>query len=384
MSQHIAVVGLGQMGRSALAILLDSLPDARFLAVDRDEQAVAAAVEQAQGRIRGRAADATADLDLTDVDLVLNLAGPFFTGSDQIARRAIAAEAAYVDICDDVEGATAILALDAEARDTGVPLVTGAGLSPGVSNWMACRLLDEHPEADGIQVAWAVHESDPGGMAPLRHMLHMAVSPCPVLRDGVWGHSSGFVPDTAAVFDFPDPLGEIEAYDTAHPEPVTLARHFGRLRNAGCKGALQPAWANAAFSTLGRIGFGYSDVPVEIAGVEVEPAEFLWKLMWARYHRRPQRPRSAHTSVLVQALRGDEVLGALAITDDEVMARGTGIGAAVAATVLLTHGAVPGAGGVEVLPWKDSLDLFEKIAAQRGGFTDGVARVALSASFCSA
>ncbi|MFH0175906.1 saccharopine dehydrogenase family protein [Streptomyces cacaoi] len=384
MSQHIAVVGLGQMGRSALAILLDALPGARFLAVDRDERAVSTAVHQAPDRVKGRASDVTAGLDLTGVDLVLNLAGPFFTGSDVVARQALATGAAYVDICDDIEGTTAILALDAEARSVGVPLVTGAGLSPGVSNWMACRLLDEHPEADGIQVAWAVHESDPGGLAPLRHMLHMTVSPCPVLRDGVWGHSAGFVPDTAAAFRFPHPLGEIEAYDTAHPEPVTLARHFRRLRNAGCKGALQPAWANSAFSTLGRIGFGHSDVPVEIAGAAVEPAEFLWKLMWARYHRRPQRPRSAHTGVLVQALRGDEVIDALAVTDSEVMARGTGIGAAVAVVGLLKHGAHPGAWGVEVLPWRDSLDRFENIAAQRGGFTDGVARTALSAPSCSA
>src|SRR5687768_10762268 len=112
MSQHIAVVGLGQMGRSALAILLGALPDARFLAVDRDERAVAAAVQQSPERVLGRAADVTTDLDLTGVDLVLNLAGPFFTGSDIVARRALGAGAAYVDICDDVEGTDAILALD--------------------------------------------------------------------------------------------------------------------------------------------------------------------------------------------------------------------------------------------------------------------------------
>jgi saccharopine dehydrogenase-like NADP-dependent oxidoreductase len=249
---------------------------------------------------------------------------------------------------------------------------------------MACRLLAEHPDADGVQVAWAVHESDPGGLAPLRHMLHMAVSPCPVLRGGSWEQSAGFTPATAAVFAFPAPLGAVEAYDTAHPEPLTLSRHFPHLRYANCKGALQPAWANAAFSTLGRIGFGYSDTQVEVAGEQVEPAEFLWKLLWARYRHRDPGPRASHTSVLVQALRGDEPLGALAVTDDEVMARGTGIGAAVAALVLLERAAAPGAWGAEALPWKGALERFERIAAQRGGFADGVARMAPPASSSSA
>jgi saccharopine dehydrogenase-like NADP-dependent oxidoreductase len=360
------------MGMSALSILRDRLSAAAFVGIDRESDAVARAVALG-ANVEGRVHDVTAQtLDLTGVDLVLNMAGPFFAGSDAVARAALRSRTTYVDIGDDLEGTEAILALDPEARASGVALVTGAGLSPGVSNWMASRLLEGNPEADGIQVAWVVHESDPGGLAPLRHMLHMAVNPCPVFRNGHWEQSPGFVPSTAATYLFPAPLGEVVAFDTAHPEPLTLARHFPQLSYASCKGALQPNWANDAFSTLGRIGFGYSDVKVEVNGTPVEPAEFLWKLMWARYHQRPPRQRTATTSVLVQALRGSEVIDALAIIDDEVMARGTGLGAATAALAALDNRPPSGAWGPEVLPWNQTLPLFEDLARDQGGYRDGV------------
>lgn len=371
---RIAVVGLGHMGLSALRILRERLPGAEFLAVDRAPEAVRRA-EQAGGNVTGRAVDVTAEeLDLADVDVVLNLAGPFFAGEDAVARAAIRHGATYVDIGDDVEGTEVVLALDGPAREAGVALVTGAGLSPGVSNWLAARLLAENSTADGIQVVWVTHESDPGGLAPLRHMLHMAVNPCPVWRDGQWESSPGFVPETAASFEFPDPLGTVEAFDTAHPEPLTLVRHFPHLRYANCKGALQPAWANGAFATLGRIGFGYSDTPVEINGGLVEPAEFLWKLMWARYNRKPAPQRRAVTAVLVQALQRASVVDGLTIVDDEVMARGTGLGAATAALVALDHQVEPGAWGPEVLPWEVALPLFEELAAGLGGYCRGIAQ----------
>lgn len=370
---HVAVVGVGQMGRSALSILIDHDPDTTFVACDRSAESVGAAVALAPSRVTGWVGDVVNDsLPLDGVDLVLNLAGPFFLGSDAVARAALTRRVAYIDVGDDVECTDAILALHEEAEQAGVSLITGAGLSPGISNWMASRLLAEHPQADGVQVAWVVHETDPGGLAPLRHMLHMAVSPCPVLRDGRWESSPGFVPGTAALFEFPRPLGEVEAYDTAHPEPRTLARQFPQLRYASCKGALLPRWANQAFSTLGQIGFGFTDVAVEIAGVQVEPAEFLWKLMWERYAQRPARARSATTAVLVQALVGQNVLGALAISDDEVMSRGTGLGAACAVTTFLEAGAPAGAYGPEILPHDRALALFDELAAREGGYRQGV------------
>ncbi|MEN0137285.1 MAG: hypothetical protein AAGC80_19200 [Rhodococcus sp. (in: high G+C Gram-positive bacteria)] len=50
----------------------------------------------------------------------------------------------------------------------------------------------------------------------------MAVMQCPVWVDGQWSESPGFVPSTVSPIAFPEPLGEVETYDTSHPEPLTL------------------------------------------------------------------------------------------------------------------------------------------------------------------
>lgn len=370
---HIAIVGLGQMGSATLRILLEQLPDSTFLALDRAPEALRAAELLDPARVSGRVADVIeGEVDLEGVDLVINLSGPFFAGADTVARAALRSGTTYIDIGDDLEATDTILKLDAEAKAAGVPLITGAGWSPGVSNWLAARLIDESPSANGVQVVWVTHESDPGGLAPLRHMLHMAISPCPVWVDGSWTQSPGFVPETAATYAFPEPLGMTEAYDTAHPEPMTLSRHFPQLSYASCKGSLQPAWANAAFSTLGKIGFGYTDIDIEVGGARIQPAEFLWKMMWARYELRPAKEASATTALLVQALDGRDLLGTLAITDDAVMSRGTGLGAAVAALVALREPVSAGAWGPEILPWSVALPECERIGKLLGGFGPGI------------
>lgn len=370
----VGIVGVGQMGGAALRILLEQLPNAQFVAMDRSPEALRRAEALDPARVRGRVVDVSAaSVDLGGVDLVLNMSGPFFAGSDSLAQAALKAGTTYIDIGDDLEATETVLAMDTDAKRAGVALITGAGWSPGVSNWCAARLLDEFPNSDGVQVVWATHERDPGGLAPLRHMLHMAVTPCPVWRDGEWVQSPGFVPETAAEFTFPEPLGPIEAYDTAHPEPRTLARHFPQLRNASCKGSLRPAWANAAFSTLGRIGFGYTDVAVNVAGHDVEPAEFLWKMLWARHTASAgKKGGQPLTALMVQVLDGTQVQGALALLDDAPMSRGTGLGAAVAALSVLQSPPPAGAWGPEVVDWQFALAEFERIGRALGGFGPGI------------
>lgn len=380
MHRTIAVLGLGQMGLSALDLLLEQLTGAQFLCVDRSEQAVNTAVGKAPDRVRGIAIDVTSgDLDFSGVDVVLNLTGPFFAGSDHAARAAIEHGAAYIDISDDVEGTRTVLDLAPVAEAAGVPVITGAGFSPGITNWVACELLDQHPNADGIQIAWVVHEADPGGLAPLRHMLHLAVSPCPLLVDGKWQESPGFVPQTAKCFDFPDPIGRVETFDTAHPEPLTLARQFPRLKYASCKGALHPAWANGAFSTLGRIGFGYLDNHVQMDGLDIDPTEVLWRMMWRRHDRRGRAGGNSYTAAQVLALEGDDVVAGWGVHDNAVMSRATGLGAVIATEVLLQYGAPPGAHGPEGLRSDAAVAMFTQLAQDTGSFPGGLLPIPVAA-----
>lgn len=168
--------------------------------------------------------------------------------------------------------------------------------------------------------------------------------------------------------------------DTAHPEPLTLSRQFPRLRRIRCKGALKPDWANAAFCTLGRIGFDYHDLEVDVNGTPVQPAEFLWKLLSARYERRGRRGDEPVTAIQVISSAGAAVLASMTVVDHAMMARGTGLGATAAVDVLLSNGAPAGAHGVEVLDHAQALDTFIALAEDEHAFPDGIIATSAAAA----
>ncbi|HET6998314.1 MAG TPA: saccharopine dehydrogenase NADP-binding domain-containing protein [Solirubrobacterales bacterium] len=372
---RIAIVGAGEMGRAALAILARRLPQARFRVLDRSADSLERAAALAPGRIEAEVREISPDSppDLRDADAVVNFAGPFYLGSDAVARAAIAARCTYLDICDDVEGARAILALDEPAKQAGVALLTGAGNSPGISNVIGKRLLELHPECDGIVVVWVVRDADPGGLAPLRHMLHMAVESCPVWDGGELVDTPGFVPATGREHVLPQPIGRVEAFDTAHPEPLTMSRALPQLRHVSVQGALQPAWANEAFSTLGRIGFGYPGLSVDVGGTRVRPDEVLWKVLWARHEMRAgSEEKPGMTCVQVQALAGEEIVATMSVYDDHSMLRTTGLGAAAAVLAALEQTPPPGAWGTEVLDAERVLTLLGELADAEGALPRGI------------
>jgi lysine 6-dehydrogenase len=369
----LVVIGVGEMGRASLGILARRLPSRQIRVLDLREDNLARAVEVAPDRIRAEVADVYATPpDLAGAELVLNFAGPFYKGADAVPKAAIAAGADYVDICDDVEGIEPVLALDAAARQAGATVITGAGNSPGTSNLMAKRLLELHPECDGVRVVWVVGDNDPGGLAPLRHMLHMAVAPCPVWRDGRFVDEPGFVPATGNSYDLPE-IGETVAYNTAHSEPLTLIRAFPELRYAAVQGALLPAWSNQLFSSLGRLGFGDDDLQVQVDGRPVDPVEVLWKLLWERHERRKGGVEPAGlTIVQTQVLKDMEVVATMTVVDPYPMLRTTALGAAATALAVLEGDPPPGATGPEVLDAESTLALVEELAEEEGAIPGGL------------
>ena len=344
--------------------------------IDRSEAHVATAASLDPERIEGRVAEVGPGMAplLRGCDVVLNTAGPFYLATTDVARAAIEVGAHYVDICDDVEGTRAILALDEAARGAGVAVLTGAGSSPGIANWMAARILSLRPECDGVRVVWVVRDADPGGLAPLRHMLHMAVHPAPAWRDGAVVDAPGYLPETALEHPFPAPLGPVRAFNTAHPEPLTLGRAYPHLRQVVVQGSLLPTWANDTFSVLGRMGFGDDELRIALDdGTELEPADALWRLLWARHRKRHGAARSdAMTAIQVQGLSGDRVLARLTAVDDESMMRTTGIGAAAAVLATLEEAPAAGANGVEALNAERALAIVEELFDSEGAVPAGL------------
>jgi lysine 6-dehydrogenase len=185
--------------------------------------------------------------------------GPFYLYEAPIVRAAIDAGVPYASICDDYDAAKAALALDAEARSAGVPVVTGIGWTPGLSNVLARHAADRLDEVETIEVAWGASAVDSAGFAVILHTIHIFTGQVPSWRDGrevAVEAGSG-----RQRVRFPAPVGEIDVFHLGHPEPVTMPRFLSGVKTVTLKGGLSERPLNTLARTLARLGL--TDTPAK-------------------------------------------------------------------------------------------------------------------------
>jgi short subunit dehydrogenase-like uncharacterized protein len=100
---------------------------------------------------RGASAQAcTVDVDepdsltaaLAGAGLVLNTVGPFTRHAGPVVTACLAAGIPYVDIANEFPAVWGLLERDGDARERGVPLVTGAGFGPAATETLVLRLVE--------------------------------------------------------------------------------------------------------------------------------------------------------------------------------------------------------------------------------------------------
>ena len=150
---------------------------------------------------------------------VVVLAGPAGTHLEP-ARDHLAAGRAIVSCSDSVDDVEGLLALDADARTMGVPVVVGAGFSPGYSCLLARHAAGWFDRVDEVHVA----RTGTGGPACARQH-HRALSGTALdWRDGDWQRrraGSG-----RELCWFPDPIGAEDCYRAALPDALLLVPAF--------------------------------------------------------------------------------------------------------------------------------------------------------------
>lgn len=122
-------------------------------------------------------------------DIVLNAAAPYFRHGAAVAQAAIAAGAHYIDICDDWETTSEILALDQKARNANISVVTGFGVAPGVTSMLARLAAQNLDHVDELCTAWPLTaggdaNNRPKTVVPMIHFLQCCVGPVRLMRDG--------------------------------------------------------------------------------------------------------------------------------------------------------------------------------------------------------
>lgn len=183
--------------------------------------------------------------------LVVLGAGPYTRTSEPVLTACLELKIPYLDYDDDVESTQAALDLHERAKERGVPCYIGCGVSPGMSNVMVMDAAKDLDTVDTIETCWIVggDRSSGTGKAVLEHFLHITAGPCLTWANGKATINESFV-ETGYVPIVPGE-GEKLLHETAHPEPVTLPRHFPNATRIRCLGVVEPLAFNGIARGIG-------------------------------------------------------------------------------------------------------------------------------------
>ena len=209
---RVAVVGAGAVGARAARQLV-STDAVDFVSVsDVDD-------ERARNVVASLGEDRSAVVrEATDVDVVI-LTTPGNTHADK-ARTFVEAGIAVVSVSDDVDEVRALLELDGIAARQAVPVVVGAGFSPGLTCVLAAHAATALDHVDEVHVAKVGTGGPSCAEAHHRALAGTALD----WRDGSWVKrraGSG-----RELCWFPDPIGGEDCYRAALPDAMLLAPAF--------------------------------------------------------------------------------------------------------------------------------------------------------------
>jgi len=256
----LALGGSGDMGRMAVAILLD-FPDlvSSITVADKNYEHAIAFVEMVgSDKLSAVEIDVTEHDKLvkliSDHDLVVNTVGPFYKFEVPIIEAVIEAKKNYLDINDDWKPTLDALEYDDKAKEAGITAVIGIGASPGITNIMAVQACSKLDEIDEIITAFGYSLETKAGRKPkyyvkpvkfakklnlevgsmestsakdgpnsaLMHLLWETIEKIPSFKDGKMIEIDPLT-ETETRYEFPG-FKDMYTVHIGHPEPVTLPR----------------------------------------------------------------------------------------------------------------------------------------------------------------
>ena len=193
-------------------------------------------------------------LDLTDKehlekvmsghDIVLNTTGPFFKFGLPILKSAIKCKCHYFDICDDWEPTEEMLKLNDEALKNEITAIVGLGASPGISNLLGLKAMNELDKTESIITGWDVSSAKPedessqkGTNAAMEHGLQQISGEIKVYKDKKYKLTK---PLEKIKIHYPG-RGNHNVFIFGHPEAITFPHHFNDLKESvnACHGSNQ-------------------------------------------------------------------------------------------------------------------------------------------------
>ncbi|MBY8991409.1 MAG: saccharopine dehydrogenase NADP-binding domain-containing protein [Candidatus Lokiarchaeota archaeon] len=245
----LALGGSGDMGRMAIAILLESPNITNITVADKDYERANHLVDLiGSDKLKAAQIDVTARDNLINLisshDLVMNTVGPYYKFASMILDAVLNAKKPYVDICDDWKPTLDLLEMDERAKKAGITAVIGIGSSPGITNLMAVMACSKLDKVDDLITAWGYGAGERIGSKPkyyveprkfyrkfkdmpavanaaTMHLFYETLEEMPTYRGGKYINIKPL--SDAEPLNFPG-FKETYVCHIGHPEPVTLPR----------------------------------------------------------------------------------------------------------------------------------------------------------------
>jgi lysine 6-dehydrogenase len=240
---------------------------------------------------------------MRESDAVMSAIPYYFNG--ELARLAVEAGTHFCDLGGNTEIVLEQKKLDAEARAKGITVVPDTGLAPGMVNILSQLGIDRLDEASSVRIYVGGLPQHPEG--PLKYqivyslegVLDYYTTRSFVLRDGR-------ITQVAALSErepvqFPEPVGELEAFHTAGGLSTMAQRYEGKIPTMEYKTLRYPGHAHImeAIRELGLLELE----PVEVKGLNVVPRDVAVATMGPRL-RKPDSPDLVALRVVVEGTKG--------------------------------------------------------------------------------
>ena len=245
----LALGGSGDMGRMAVAILLESPKVTSITVADKNFERANHFVDLiGSDKLKAVEIDVTEKTNLIELisshDIVMNTVGPYYKFATLILDAVIEGKKPYVDICDDWKPTLDLLDRNDKAKQAGITAIIGIGASPGITNLMATMACSKLDEVDDLITAWGYGLGERVGKKPkyyieprkfykafkdtpaianaaTMHLFYESVEDIPTFRDGKMVDIKPLT--DAEPLQFPG-FKDTYVCHIGHPEPVTLPR----------------------------------------------------------------------------------------------------------------------------------------------------------------
>ena len=288
--------GAGKQGSNAARMLAGKPEISEVVLADSNEEGLQRAATAVGEKARIARVDVGRTQEVADLldsepkpRVALNCVGPGLRYAASIGRAAIEAGIHYVDLQDDAEAVADMEALAGPAVAASVTLISGAGLTPGLSDLLARRAYDRFDSTDEIRIYWVANMTEEPTVANWGHRLGIWTSDVPIVEAGEIRYVPGGTDEV--VIEWPDPAGKVVERLCAHPEPLTLHKRLPGVRSITVRGGYTPGEHDELVADLRQLGLTSLE-PVDVRGTTLSAVEFMSDFAQSEAFRSTPRFRS--------------------------------------------------------------------------------------------